>query len=275
MNNVIQDAVFSFIFEPLEAATKYGKEMCFSDGRVWQRFPVLAAWISDYAGNETLHGLKRMSCVVSEVPLDRLWWDTKRPHPVQNYEKYAAVMERYVNTDGEHSVASLLTVRVKIGRKVFTVLLCVEISHLFESDILHNIYLELFKHLMQGIEDFIKQHGRQELFDNLWKYLSPYPGFSMPQKAYRKVTNWQGKKMWNLGHSILGVFPLSLQSPMQAQKCPLGNAIQCVTALVDFTLVAQYQSYTKNTLEYIEQYLHDFHRYKVVFQVFWSTKKTR
>ena len=72
MNDEILDAVFSFIFEPLEAATKYGKEICCSDGRVRQCFPVLAAWISDHVENETLHGLKRMSCVVCEVPVERL-----------------------------------------------------------------------------------------------------------------------------------------------------------------------------------------------------------
>ena len=39
--------------------------------------------------------------------------------------------------------------------------------------------------------------------------------------------------------------------------------------------MAQYRSHTEDTLEYMEQYLHDFHRYKVVFQEFQSTKKTR
>ena len=39
--------------------------------------------------------------------------------------------------------------------------------------------------------------------------------------------------------------------------------------------MAQYRSHTEDTLEYMEQYLHDFHRYKVVFQEFRSTKKSR
>ena len=160
MNDEILDAVFSFIFEPLEAATKYGKEMCCSDGRVRQCFPVLAAWIADHAENETLHGLKRMSCVVCEVPVERLGWDTKAVHPVREYQKYATVAERYVNTGGEHNVASLLAVAVKIGRNIFTGLSCVEIPLLFKPDILHNIYLGLFKHLMQWIEDLLKKHGR-------------------------------------------------------------------------------------------------------------------
>ena len=178
------------------------------------------------------------------------WWDTKEVHPVRDYQKYAAVVKRYVNTGGEHNVASLLAVRVKIGRIVFTGLSCVEIPLLFKLDILHNIYLELFKHLMQWIADFLKKHGRQKLFDNVWKSLPPYPGFFVPKKAYREVTQWQGKEMRNLGRCILGIFASSLRSPTPAQQSPFADAIQCVRALVDFTLMAQYRSHTEDTLEY-------------------------
>ena len=275
MNDEILDAAFSFIFEPLEAATKYGKRICCSDGRVRQCFPVLAAWIADHAENETLHGLKRLRCVVCEVPAERLGWDAKEVHPVQDYQKYAAVAERNVNTSGEHNVVSLLAVGVKIGRNVFTGLSCVGIPLLFKPDILHNIYLGLFKHLMQRIEDFLKNNGRQGLFDNVWKSLSPYPGFFVPKNASREVTQCQGKEMRNLGRCMLGVFTSFLRSPTPAQQSPFANAIQCFRALVYFTLMAQYRSHMEDTLEYMEQYLHDFHRDKVVFQEFRSTKKTR
>ena len=275
MSDEILDAVFSFLFEPLKAATKYSKEMCCSDGRVRQCFPVLAAWIADQAENETLQGLKRMSCVVGKVPVERLGWDAKEVDPVRDYQKYAAVAERYVNTGGEHNIASLLAVGVKIGRNVFTGLSCVEFPLLFKPDILHDIYLGLFEHLIQWIEDFLKKHGRQELFDNVWKSLLPYPGFFVPKKAYREVTQRQEREMRNLGSCILGVFASSLRSPTPAQQSPFADAIQYVRALVDFTLMAQYRSHTGDTLQYMEQYLHDFHRYKVVFQEFRSTKKTR
>ena len=44
---------------------------------------------------------------------------------------------------------------------------------------------------------------------------------------------------------------------------------------MDFTLIAQYWSHIEDTLEYMERYLHHCHYYKVVFQEFWSMKKTR
>ena len=80
-NDEIPDAVFSFIFEPLEAATKYSKEICCLERRVWQCFPVLAALIADPVENNTLHGLQRMSRVVCELPVERLGRDAKEVHP--------------------------------------------------------------------------------------------------------------------------------------------------------------------------------------------------
>ena len=155
-------------------------------------------------------------------------------------------------TGVEDNVASLLAVGVKMGRNIFAGLLHVEVPLLFKPDILHNIYLRLFKHLMQWIENFLEKHGRQELFDQVWKSLQLYPWFFVPKKAYRKMTQWEGKEIRNLGRSILGIFTSSLRSPMLAQQSPFSNARRCVQALVDFSLMAQYYSHRKDTLEYME-----------------------
>jgi hypothetical protein len=64
---------------------------------------------------------------------------------------------------------------------------------LFKPDILHNIYLGHFKHLMQWLEDFLKKHGRQAIIDNIWKSFLPYPGFYVLKKVYSEAIQWQGK----------------------------------------------------------------------------------
>jgi hypothetical protein len=274
-NDEVLEAVFALIFEPLETIAKSGKEMNCSDGKVRRCFPILAAWIADHAENETLHGLKRMSCAVCEVPLDGLGSDATEVHRTRDYHRYAAIEQQYVDTGDEHIITSLSAVGVKMGRNVFIGLSRVVIPLLFKPDILHNIYLGLFKHLMQWIEDFLKKHDRQESFDEVWKSLPPYPGFFVPKKAYREVTQWQGKEMRNLGRCILGVLASSLRRPTPVQQGPFRDALRCVRALVDFSLMAQYQSHTEDTLGYMEQYLKDFHRYKDVFQEFRTSKRTR
>ena len=53
MNDGVLDVVFSFIFDPLEAIKKRGKEMSSLDGKVRQCFLVLPALIADQVENET------------------------------------------------------------------------------------------------------------------------------------------------------------------------------------------------------------------------------
>jgi len=66
-----------------------------------------------------------------------------------------------------------------------------------KQDMLHTIYLGLFRHMMDWIQGFLKRSPRQQAFDDAWKALPPYPGFCVPKKAYREVTP-QGKAMRNL-----------------------------------------------------------------------------
>ena len=47
-------------------------------------------------------------------------------------------------------------------------------------------------------EGFQKQHKRQQAFDEAGKELPPYPGFSVPKRAYREVTQCQREEMCNL-----------------------------------------------------------------------------
>ncbi|KAF8432903.1 hypothetical protein BGX38DRAFT_1074564, partial [Terfezia claveryi] len=41
--------------------------------------------------------------------------------------------------------------------------------------------------------------------------------------------------------------------------------IQCVRALTDFCLMAQYCSHTPQTIEYMNQYLQEFHQFRHIF----------
>jgi len=60
-------------------------------------------------------------------------------------------------------------------------------SDQYKPDRLYTIYLGLFKHMMDWIAGFLKEQGRLQAFNNVWKALPPYPGFLMPKKAYPEV----------------------------------------------------------------------------------------
>jgi hypothetical protein len=192
-----------------------------------------------------------MSCPNCEVPLERLGTDAEEIYPTRDYQKYTRITQKYFVTEDDKFAASLSAVGVKIERNVFTGLSRVMASLLFKLDILHNVYFGLFKYLMQWLEDFLEKHGQQAIFDDIWKSLPPYPGFYIQKKAYSEVIQWQGKKMRNLGRGILGIHASALQRPTPAQQDPFRNALLCVRAFVDFSLLAQYQSHTPDTLGYM------------------------
>jgi len=162
-----------------------------------------------------------------------------------------------------------------IGQNIFHGLDRVLASDLYKPDILDTIYLRLFKHMMDWIEAFLKKHGRLQAFDEVWKALPPYPGFLVPKKAYREVTQWQGKETRNLERCILGVLAVALRQPRGAQAIPFKRALRCVRALVDFNMMAQYRSHTPDTIAYMEDYLYQFHRMKDISLEFRVTQRTQ
>jgi len=196
-------------------------------------------------------------------------------YEVRNYTHYrenalehkpgqAAAIAQYVQQVG-----------VKIGRNVFTSLHNVNPADLHNPDILHNIYLGLFKHMMQWVEGFLKKHIRQQGFDNAWKEIPPYPRFRVPQKGYWEVTQWQGKEMGNLSPCISAVLASALRNPDSSQHQDFQHALKSISALVDFSLMAQYRSHASDTLAYMAMYLMTFHQTKDVFLEFRTSKAIR
>jgi len=140
---------------------------------------------------------------------------------------------------------------------------------------LPTVYLGLFKHMKDWIQGFLKKHGRREAFDEVSKALLPYPGFLVLKKAYCEVTQWQGKEMRNLGWCVLGVLAVALRQPESAQLILFKRALGYVRALVNFNMMAQYQSHTPETITYMEDYLDTFHKMKDIFLEFRVTKRIR
>jgi len=52
------------------------------------------------------------------------------------------------------------------------------------------------------VDGFLKKHKRQPAFNDAGKEIPPEPGLSVSKKAYSEVTQWQGKKMCNLGRCV-------------------------------------------------------------------------
>jgi len=181
-----------------------------ADGKSWQCVPIFSAWISDLVEHTILHGITNKSCPRCEVPATKLGQDPQNTYKPRDYADYAQKTREYRQTQATSIADHFHQIGVKIDRNIFSKLYRVNPADLPKPDILHNIYLGLFKHMMKWVEEFLKKHKRQQAFDDVWKQLPPYPRFSIPKKAYREVTQWQGEEMRNLGCRISAVFASAL-----------------------------------------------------------------
>jgi len=128
---------------------------------------------------------------------------------------------------------------INLGQNVLHRLHRVSAPDLHTPDMLHTVYLGLFKHMMDWIQAFLKKHGQLQAFDDVWKALPRYPGFLVPKKAYREVPQWQGQEIRNLGHCIFAVLTVALRQPQSSQVIPCKHALGCVRALINFSMMAQ------------------------------------
>ena len=268
-------AVFDLILAPLQEVVQEGTMMDCADGKTRLYFPILAAWIADHAEHAVLHRIGSKLCPKCEVPSKELGGNPRKINEARDYTLYREKARE--QESGEAGIAEYFQqVGVKTGRNVFTELYRVNLAGLHKPDLLHNIYLGPFKHMMELVEGFLKKHKRQQAFENARKELPPYPGFSVPKRAYREVTQWQGKEMRNLSRCISAVFLASaLRSPDSSQHQDFNIALECFGALVDFTPMTQYCSHTPDTLAYMERYLQTLHQTKDIFLEFRTSKSTR
>jgi len=125
------------------------------------------------------------------------------------------------------------------------------------------------------VEGFWKEHKEQQSFNNAWKEIAPYRGLSIPKKAYREITQYQGMAMRNLGRCISGVLASAVRNLDSSQYQDFKSALKCISALVDFSLMAQYHSNRPDTLSFMESYLQTFYQAKDIFLEFCTSKATR
>jgi len=256
--DTLQD-VFELIVAPLQHAALDGVPIDCADGKVQRCFPILSAWVADHMENVTLHGLKSNACPTFEVPAGELYTNIKnyRARDYARYERYGYA-NRFPGPKSDGTHVKFRALGINLGQNIFHGLHRVLAPDLHTPDMLHTVYLGLFKDMMDWIQAFLKKHGRLQAFDDVWKALLPYPGFLVPKKAYREVALWQGKEMRTLGRCILGVLAVALRQPQSSQVIPFKHALGCVRALFDFSMMAQYRSHTSDTIAYMEHYLDQF-----------------
>lgn len=266
--------VISDVLSPItDGSGQEGFEMFCADESIRLCFPVICAWLADHMENANLHCININRCPTCTARPDELGLISDEKLPPREHMVYAQALQ-YGDKD----------VLIQDGVKAINNALWhvdVEPRDLVRGDLLHNIYLGVLKHLMDWIHDFLDENRRLHIFDEVWKQLPPYPGFTPPQKAYRAVSQWTGKEMRNLGRVILAALTATLRRktdvsrPNTDQQRDFERAISCVRHLTDFHLYAQYRRHTDATVKYMANSLRLFHQTKDVFLQYRAGKTVR
>jgi len=163
---------------------------------------------------------------------------------------------------------------VETSDGVFWKMKCISPTTIIVPDILPIVYLRSLKHLKDWVTSFLEQHSRIDRLNQLWAMMPPYPGFARINKPYSPVTQWTGKEMNALWRVVVPVLAVTLLNPSASERIPFTEAVLCVNNLVYFHLTAQYRYHTEATIEYMENYLEEFHHQKDVFSRFCVSKST-
>ena len=256
--NTLQ-VLFEIIFESLRDTTLEGFPMDCCDGKIRRCFVILSGWNADQMENAILYGLETNPCPQCEIPPYKLATGANH-HLARNYDKRNKHYER---------------LDIKTGPNSFLGVERVAAPNLHMPDLLHTIYLGLFKHMMDWIQRFLKKHLRQQAFCDAWKALPSYPRFYAPKTANRGIAQWQGKEMRILVWCLLGVLTVALRQPDTKQVQHFKYALTCDGSLLDFGMMAQYRTHPDETIQYMEDYLNLFHETKYIFLVFWISKQMK
>ena len=267
--------IISRILSPLsDAASRRGIQMVCCDEKVRRCVPRLTCWLADHMENAILHCVATNRCPSCIAPVGEFGEIPNQAYNFRSHPSYAAAYEN-------KNVASLREWEVKDVNNAFWHIPNLYPHELVKPDILHTLLLGMLEHLMKWVMEFLSYVGRTTTFDYIWSRLPPYPGFTRPNKAYRSVSQCQGKEMRNRLRVILAVFTAALDQtsdvvPIATQyKVHIPKAILCVRYLTDFIALAQYRVHTLGSIKSIQDYLSDFHKHKDVFLRFRATKAAK
>ena len=111
----------------------------------------------------------------------------------------------------------------------------------------------------------MKAHERLDKYNAIWSSVLAYHDLTPKTKSDEEVSQWNVKKMKEMGRYLLGVVTQYLRlggSP--AQRPILNGAIECTRALLEFNMYARYKSHDDATLSYMEDAVCRFRTFKGV-----------
>jgi len=154
--------VFELLFETLQNAELEGHNIDCADRKVRRCFPILSAWIADHMENIALDGIKSNVGPKCEV-LPGEFGTNANSHQARDCARYERCEGESASDDSRTMIGTL---GIDLEKNVFHGLHRVSAPGLHKPDLLHTVYLGLFKYLIDWISGFLKKHARLRAFDD-------------------------------------------------------------------------------------------------------------
>jgi len=148
--------VFNLVLALLQHVVQEGTVIDCADGKPRLCFLILSAWIVDHAEHAALHRIGSKSCPKCKVLGKELGGNPLKLYETHDYILYREKALRHQSAEVAGIAEYFQQVGVKIGNNVFAGLDRVNPPYLDKPDLLHNIYLGLFKHMMEWVKGFLK-----------------------------------------------------------------------------------------------------------------------
>jgi hypothetical protein len=267
--------VMSYILQNLtsDAARCNYYAIC-ADGQARHCFPRLAAWIADYPEHCTLGGISYGCCQWCEVDKDSLGNIPTASQRLPNLRDHK-VYENLIKDGSKEALAQLKERGVKPIPDNPLWQTGANIGDLPKPDLLHTMQLGILKHLLSWVEDFCKEHGQLDRFNDLWLQVPSYLDMTGPTREYGEVSQWQGKEIKQMARFLMSVLAGALDRPSPSQRRAFSNAQQCTKAILDFWKYCNYPLHDDDSLNQVDDALRRFHDHKDVFLRFRSPKSAK
>ena len=155
--------VLTRLLKPLsDAECQKGYEMVCADGNIRLCFPKLLCWLTDHPENVTIHGISKDCCPTCTISKEKLGEYSEASYVKRKHQDYIIAYNK-------SEASSLKANGMNYINNALWSIPGLNPPDLVRADILHNILLALFQHVMGWIQDFLEHHHRINAFDYVWR----------------------------------------------------------------------------------------------------------
>ncbi|KAF7795494.1 hypothetical protein EIP86_006656 [Pleurotus ostreatoroseus] len=240
------------ITAPLVEAGTHGRHMTSGDGAVRECFPILACYIGDYP-EQCLVCCTRSGTACPKCPARKKDFEKNFYYELRNSSDTLASIREACReeTVAEQETKLQSAGLTSVDEPFWEHLPLCNIHEAITSDVLHQLYQGMVKHCVEWVQSVM---GETEL-DRRFQRMPPMHGVRVFRDGISTLQRVSGAEHKEICKQLLGCM---------VGRAPSG-AIRATRALLDFLYLAQYQSHSTETLEYMEDALDEFHKYNKIF----------